>query len=207
MSLDPSLRLGLESVLASAQERGLVGPGPVDTHIDRALDLVGATGVPTGPALDLGSGAGLPGLPLALAWPATRWYLLEGSKKRARFLCEAAAQLGLSGRVAVIGERAETAGHGHLRGRCNLVVARSFGAPAVTAECGAPFLESGGRLIVAEPPGGLPERWDPDGLAVLGLRAGDRLTGRTSYQTLIQDQPCPDRFPRRVGVPAKRPLF
>jgi 16S rRNA (guanine527-N7)-methyltransferase len=207
MTLGPDGRLQLESVLTTAQERGFLGPGPIETHIDRALDLAGATCAPTGPALDLGSGGGLPGLPLALAWPATMWFLVEGSTKRAHFLCEAAAQLGLSDRVEVLAERAENAGHGRLRGRCNLVVARSFGAPAVTAECGAPFLEPGGRLIVAEPPGGLPERWVSDGLAILGLRVGDRVTGRTSYQTLIQDHPCPDRYARRVGVPARRPLF
>jgi 16S rRNA (guanine527-N7)-methyltransferase len=207
VALDPERRVALESVLASAQQRGLVGPGPIDPHIERALDLAGAIAVPIGPVLDLGSGAGLPGLPLALAWPTTRSFLLEGSTRRARFLLEAVAQLGLSDRVAVVGERAEEAGHGPLRGRCDLVVARSFGAPAVTAECGAPFLAPDGRLIVSEPPGGLPDRWDPEGLAILGLRLGDRLTGRTSYQTLIPDRPCPDRFPRRVGVPSRRPLF
>jgi 16S rRNA (guanine527-N7)-methyltransferase len=207
VTLDPERRRALGAVLTAAQQRGYVGPGPVDTHIDRALDLADATPVPTGPALDLGSGAGLPGLPLALAWPQTTWFLLEGSTKRAQFLGEAAVQLGVSDRVAVVAERAEEAGHGRLRGRCDLVVARSFGAPAVTAECGAPFLEPGGRLVVTEPPGGVPERWDRDGLAILGLRPGDRFTGRTSFQTLIQDRPCPDRYPRRVGVPARRPLF
>ena len=141
MTLDSEGRRELESVLLTAQERGFVGPGPIETHIDRALDLADAIRVPIGPALDLGSGGGLPGLPLALAWPETMWFLLEGSTKRARFLLEAAGQLGLSDRVTVVAERAEDAGHGRLRGRCNLVVARSFGAPAVTAECGAPFLE------------------------------------------------------------------
>ncbi len=206
-AFDRVQRRALESVLAIAQQRGFVGPGPIVSHVERALDLADATEVPTGPALDLGSGAGLPGLPLALAWSDTTWFLLEGGTKRAQFLCEAVGQLGLSKRVAVVAERAENAGRGRLRGGCNLVVARSFGAPAVTAECGAPFLELGGRLIVAEPPGGLPERWDADGLAILGLRTGTRLTGRTSYQTLLQDRLCPDRFPRRVGLPAKRPLF
>lgn len=206
-ALEPGQRVALESVLLTGQQRGLVGPGPIAPHIDRALDLADATGVPAGPALDLGSGAGLPGLPLALAWSETTWFLLEGSTKRARFLGEAVVRLGLSGRVAVVAERAEDAGHGRLRGQCDLVVARSFGTPAVTAECGAPFLRPGGRLIVTEPPGGVPERWDAEGLAALGLRAGDPLTGRTSSQILIQDRPCPDRFPRRVGVPARRPLF
>lgn len=207
VALDPGQRRALESILTTAQRQGFVGPGIVTPHIDRALDLASAIHAPTGPALDLGSGAGLPGLPLALAWSATTWFLLDGSAKRAEFLCDAVGQLGLSDRVAVIAERAEVAAHGRLRGHCNLVVARSFGAPAVTAECGAPFLEPGGRLIVTEPPGGLPQRWDPNRLAVLGLRIADRLTGRTSYQTLLQERPCPDRFPRRVGLPAKRPLF
>ena len=132
---------------------------------------------------------------------------MEASTKRAGFLREALAQLHLTDRVTVVAERAENAGRGDHRGRCELVVARSFGSPAVTAECGAPFLTPGGHLIVAEPPGGVPERWEPEGLATLGLRIGDRLIGRTSYQMLLQDRPCPERFPRRVGIPSKRPLF
>jgi 16S rRNA (guanine527-N7)-methyltransferase len=206
-SLEPARRQALESVLAAAQQIGLVGPGPIQPHIDRALDLAGAVEIPSGPSLDLGSGAGLPGLPLALAWPATTWFLLEVSTKRARFLGEAVAELHLTARVSVLAERAEDAGRGEHRGGCELVVARSFGSPAVTAECGAPFLTRGGRLIVAEPPGGVPDRWEPEGLAALGLRIGERLIGRTSYQILIQDRPCPERFPRRVGIPSKRPLF
>ena len=135
-----------------AQQRGFIGPGPIGSHIDRALDLAEAMAAPAGPALDLGSGAGLPGLPLALAWPDTTWTLLDASTTRGDFLREAVARLGLSERVDVVTERAETAGHGAGRGRYALVVARSFAAPAVTAECGSPFLCTGGRLVVAEPP-------------------------------------------------------
>ena len=47
----------------------------------------------------------------------------------------------------------------------------------------------------------------PEGLAILGLRLDPRLTGRTTYQVLAQERPCPDRYARRVGIPAKRPLF
>jgi 16S rRNA (guanine527-N7)-methyltransferase len=89
----------------------------------------------------------------------------------------------------------------------DLVVARSFASPAATAECAAPFLQPGGRLLVAEPPGGQPERWDAEGLAQLGLVPGDHLVSPTAYQILVQEFPCPDRFPRRVGIPGKRPLF
>jgi 16S rRNA (guanine527-N7)-methyltransferase len=144
---------------------------------------------------------------LALAGPDTAWVLLEGSRTRADFLRNAIARLALQDRVEVLAERAERAGHGPLRGRIDLVVARSFASPATTAECGAPFLRTGGQLIVAEPPGGRPERWDADGLARLGLSIGDRVLAPTAYQTLVQLTACPVRFPRRVGVPAKRPLF
>jgi 16S rRNA (guanine527-N7)-methyltransferase len=142
-----------------------------------------------------------------MAGPATTWMLLDGSQTRAEFLRKAVARLGLAGRVEVVGDRAETAGRGPLRSEFDLVVARSFASPAATAECGSPFLRPGGRLIVAEPPGGRPERWDADGLAELGLVCSDRMVSPTAYQILIQEHPCPDRFPRRVGVPEKRPLF
>ena len=191
----------------AAQQRGFIGPGPIGSHIDRAFDLADALAPPPGPALDLGSGAGLPGLPLALAWPHSSWTLLDASTTRGDFLRDAVARLGLSDRVDVVTERAETAGHGPRRGRYQLVVARSFATPAVTAECGSPFLLPGGRLVVAEPPGGRPERWDTEGLATLGLRLDQGLTGPTTYQVLAQERPCPDRYARRVGIPAKRPLF
>jgi 16S rRNA (guanine527-N7)-methyltransferase len=149
----------------------------------------------------------VPGLPLALAEPESTWVLLDGSQTRAEFLRGAVASLKLGNRVDVVGERAEVAARGPLRGQFDLVVARSFASPAATAECGAPFLRVGGQLIVAEPPGGRPDRWDRDGLARLGLRIGDRIPAPTAYQVMVQVAACPQRFPRRVGVPAKRPLF
>jgi 16S rRNA (guanine527-N7)-methyltransferase len=193
--------------LTSAQRCGFLGPGPVEPHVERALDLYASLSWRPARALDLGSGGGLPGLPLALADPDTFWVLLEGSQTRAEFLSQAVEQLNLEQRVAVVAERAETTGRGPLRGDFDLVVARSFASPAATAECGAPLLRVGGQLIVAEPPGGQPERWNADGLNQLGLRIGDRISTPTAYQALVQVSPCPDRFPRRVGVPAKRPLF
>lgn len=162
--------------------------------------------------LDLGSGGGIPGLVLARWWPATRFLLLDGSVRRTAWLTEAVRQLGLDrpgvpSRVRVLAARAEDAARGPERGRFDLVTARGFGPPAVTAECGAPFLRPGGRLLVAEPPEPGPGRWPVSGLAQLGLGLGPRLQSPAAIQVLTQQERTADRYPRRVGIPGKRPLW
>lgn len=160
-------------------------------------------------AADLGSGGGLPALPLALRFAGTRWVLIEVAVRRAAFLRRAVAVLGLGDRVEVREERAEVSGRNSgMRGRLDLVVARSFARPGMVAECAAPLLRVGGRAVVSEPPGGEAGRWPPAGLAELGLRPrSTAATAAGTFQVLEQVDACPDRFPRRVGVPAKRPLF
>ena len=78
----------------------------------------------------------------------------------------------------------------------------------MTAECAAGFLVIGGRLVVSEPPdvgdtdpelGGMPPAWPWSASRHEGIRDG--------CQVLAAVGPCPDRYPRRVGIPAKRPLF
>ena len=94
------------------------------------------------------------------------------------------------------------------RGRYPLVVARAFGPPAVTAECGVGFLSPGGRLAVSEPPGGDPDRWPREGLARLGLQGPEVLAGSgASVAVLRLADPAEPRWPRRAGVPARRPLW
>ena len=151
----------------------------------------------------------MPGLVLAVVFPATRWLLVDAAQRRTAFLREAVDSLGLAGTVDVLTMRAEELGRlpDH-RGRYQLAVARGFGQPAVTAECAAPLVEVGGRVVVSEPPEERPERWPVEGLAHLGLAPASvvRAAG-ASFQVLVQDVPCPERYPRRVGVPEKRPLF
>lgn len=201
----------LIEVLLEARRQGFLGPGPVEDHLRHSLGFLGAGGQrEPGLVVDLGSGGGVPGLVLALAWTGSRVVLLDASERRAGFLVGAAAQLGLAApRVEVIRERAEVIGRqGCWRSTADLVVARSFGPPAVVAECAAPLLAAGGRLIVSEPPEGGQGRWPQAGLEALGLVAGppERQKG-SGYRVLTQRERCPDRFPRRSGVPAKRPLF
>jgi 16S rRNA (guanine527-N7)-methyltransferase len=189
--------------LEASRGLGFLGPGPVVRHVEHAWPLVRALPA-EGLIADLGSGGGVPALILALACPATRWLLIESHHRRATWLQAAAAELGVADRVELHEGRAEDVGRGIRRGSAAAVTARSFARPCVTAECGAPLLAPGASLWVAEPPKRTPTRWPAAPLAELGLRLGGGVPG---WAELLLGQACPDRYPRRVGIPAKRPLF
>jgi 16S rRNA (guanine527-N7)-methyltransferase len=223
--------------LSEARSQGLLGPGPLEVHLrhseafvealDRAWSVPQRTSdLPFTPGskgaevdlLDLGSGGGVPGMVIAELWPASTITLLDSSKRRCALLSEWVEEAGSSSRVAVLCGRAEELGRNpELRGRFDAVVARSFGRPSVTAECAAPFLRVDGLLVVSDPPsadeeptvdpGAEGSRWPVDGLAILGLQTVLRITEPFHFTILKQSEICPDRYPRRTGIPAKRPLF
>lgn len=197
----------LLAVLERSRDLGFLGPGPMSVQVAHAAGF--AVGIPDRPRrwLDLGSGGGVPGLVLAGRWPGATAVLLDSAERRTAFLAEAVAELGWSDRVEVVRLRAEEAGRRpELRAGCDLVVARGFGPPPVTAECAAPLLRVGGRLVVSEPPDA-EERWPEDGLALVGLAPAERWHEPFHYRSFLLTSLCPEAYPRRVGVPGKRPLF
>lgn len=204
----------LLTVLEEARQLGFLGPGPVEPHLDHARAFAVVAGDAPDRALDLGAGGGLPGLVLAAEfWPETTWVFVDAQKKRTDFLRDAVDDLRLDDRVEVLTERAEVVGRdpGH-RGAYDLVVSRSFGPPAVTLECAAPLLRVGGAFVVSEPPTAPAEpRWPVAGLDLLGCApAEESVIGDDPgyhFVRIVQDTQAADRFPRRVGIPAKRPLF
>ena len=203
--------------LERSRALGFLGPGPLDLQVDHALGFGDTTeahlppGTAAGPILDLGSGGGLPGLVLAERWPDAALTLLDANERRTAFLLDTVAALGWGDRVVVVRQRAETAGRmAALRGAFGLVVARSFGPPAVTAECAAPFLRVGGLLVVSEPPGVTrdddgPLRWPTDGLRLVGLAPIGEWRGRFGYQVVRQEVPCPEAYPRTRRDPSQAP--
>lgn len=201
--------------LVRAVDLGFLGPAAVDDQIDHTLgfvsvveELIGAH--PTS-VLDLGSGGGLPGLVLACCWPGTRVVLIEANERRSGFLADVTDSWSEVHRGEVIRGRTELLGReADLREQFDVVTSRSFGGPAVTAENGSPFLSVEGWMVVSEPPNAVPEeRWPADGLCELGLSpvAATRGGGRFGYQVLQKVDPLSERYPRRVGIPVKRPLF
>lgn len=208
------MTLELTDLLAEARQRGFLGPGPVEPHLDHARAFAVAAGAPPARAADLGAGGGLPGLVLAHEfWPDTAWVFVDAQRKRTDFLLEAVEDLGLDDRVTVVTERAELVARDERhRGTYDLVVSRSFGPPAVVLECAAPLLRPGGRFVVSEPPAtDVAERWPTAALAELGCgpAEGQVIGDGEGYHFARIDQAvaAPDRFPRRVGIPTKRPLF
>ena len=196
---------GLITQLERARALGFLGPGPVESHIDHAGVFLAAVSDTAGVVLDLGSGGGVPGLVLAVARPDLRLVLLDARAKRCELLRSAVRELGVE--AEVVEGRAEVLGRSALRGTADAVVARSFGVPATTAECGSPFLRVGGLLVVSEPPVPGSDRWPVEGLRPLGLTVGARLGEGPSVQLLVQATACPEGFPRPDGQPARRPLF
>ncbi len=201
----------LLDVLGNARDLGFLGPGPVEEHLNHALayiDLIGSDW--SGRAVDLGSGGGVPGLVLASFITGSNWVLVDSQVRRAEFLGSSIKRLSLEQRASVLNERAEAVGRNRThRHQYDLVVTRSFASPPITAECAAPLLKQGARLIVSEPP--IEEkkagRWPADGLSLLGLKLELVSSEVPSLAIIRSTDLCTDKYPRKTGIPLKRPLW
>ena len=171
----------------------------------------GVVGPPAGAlAVDLGTGGGIPGLVLATL-TMCRWVLVDRGERRGSFLRWAVRRLGLRDRGEVGVADAVEVGRGPLRGKANLVTARSFAPPGPSVECGAPLLLPGGFLVVSEPPaetGGRAGRWEDGGLRAVGLEDwGGWHTGQAGYRAMQLGADGPNRFPRRFSRQISDPLI
>jgi 16S rRNA (guanine527-N7)-methyltransferase len=142
----------VDLVRAWANRIDLIAPGDLDRFEERhvadslrLLPLVEA--VTAGHAVDVGSGAGLPGIPLAIVIPATRWRLLEPRAKRVAFLEEVVRSLGLDCEVVPLTAE-EAARDPGLAGAHQLGVARALAPPTEAFGLLTPLLAPGGRAIV-----------------------------------------------------------
>ncbi len=201
----------LRPILTESADLGFLGPMPLKEHINHALRLaivVRDCLVEGGRLLDLGSGGGVPGLVIAAALPEVPVTLLESQHKRCEFLRRCVQRLDGAASIEVVEGRAEVLSRTTaLEGQFSVVVARSFGAPAVVAECATRFLTASGRLVVSEPPVRDVGRWSSDGLALLGLGI-DRIEEAPIPVAVLQRvASVNDRYPRRDGVPGRKPLW
>jgi 16S rRNA (guanine527-N7)-methyltransferase len=163
--------------------------------------------------VDVGSGGGMPGLPLKIAFPRLRLTLVESVGKKADFLRATVDQLGLAD-VEVVAARAETAGRApEHRDGYDWATARALGKLPVVIELCAPFLAPGG-LLVALRSGPLDAELAEAAPAFKALR----LWSRTPIELNIPDLPghglivgekyaaTPETYPRKPGTPRKKPI-
>lgn len=159
--------------------------------------------------IDVGSGGGLPGLPLAIVQPAAQFTLLEATGKKARFLERVREDLQLSN-VVVVHDRAETAGqdHKHHREKYDLVLSRAVGGLPILLELTVPFAKVGGLMAVIKGARAL-EEVEQSKRALRLLHAAVIETKRTPTGTIVAIEKLrrtPRVYPRPAGEPKRRPL-
>jgi 16S rRNA (guanine527-N7)-methyltransferase len=203
-SLDPRLERWLEALVATP---GLTAAGdPADArrvHVDDAL--AAAALVELGPVVDVGSGGGSPGIPIAAARPDLHVDLLEAQRRRCDFLERATAAFP---NVGVVCARAEEHARSEGREAYGTAVAQALAPPPTALEWCLPLVREGGRVLL------LAGAVDLEQAAVAAAAVGGgppeaaALPGSEQRSLVVVPKvgPTPERFPRRPGVARKRPL-
>jgi 16S rRNA (guanine527-N7)-methyltransferase len=208
----------LERAYAEAVRLGFLGPREQERlwerHLDDALGLAAIQSPEPGERwADLGSGAGLPGLPLAVAHRSSSFTLIDAQRRRLDWIQATAAELQLTN-VTVVHERLEDFGHGPARATFDVATARALGPLPVVAELGLPLLKVGGSLLV---PRGQPAAAELERASRACQLLGGQVVGvvpnpsspidRVGFVVMMAKIAATSpRFPRRSGVPARAPL-
>ena len=159
--------------------------------------------------IDVGSGGGLPGIPLAITMPEVIFSLIECTRKKAIFLADATSQLGLDN-VTILADRAEdlaTEGGG-IRESADVVTARAVGPLAVLLELTIPLLKVGG-IVLAIKGEKAAQEIEASKVALKKLHAEVESSHRTTTGTVLTIRKLattPKEFPRFAGEPKRSPL-
>jgi 16S rRNA (guanine527-N7)-methyltransferase len=169
----------------------------------------GGTGVSPVRIIDIGSGGGLPGIPLAITLPDIQFTLVEATGKKARFLEEVARQLELSN-VQVVSDRAETIGQDHVnyRERFDVVLARAVGRLPVLLELTVPLAKVEGHVLAMKGTKAAEEIEESKrALHLLHAHVIDSIATPTGTLVIIQKmRKTPRNYPRAPGEPKRSPL-
>jgi len=194
--VDERLERWLTALLATPGLTSIRDPAEARrVHVDESLAALDAVQRFEGPIVDVGSGGGAPGIPLASALPDRDVTLLEANGRKCAFLREAVREFP---NVTVVQGRAEE----QETDRFGVAVAKALAPPPVAAEWCLPLVAPGGAAVLYVGP-------SAEGAAV--GRVSERLGGAPAEETpgllvLRKLEPTPAGFPRRPGVAMKRPL-
>lgn len=213
----------LEEAWAGARQAGVLGGHSVETfsrHADgfiiddwrvvddwRGQKSGGSRGQKS--FVDIGTGAGLPGVLLALKLPSSHWTLVDSSERRCTFASCAVSALGLEDRVSVEHARVEELAYlADYREQFDGAAARMFGAATELAECGLPLLRTGGKLVVSVSARTKQQWLDADILDKVGCVVDSSWrTPEGEFMAIRRVNQTPDRLPRRTAARRRSPLF
>jgi 16S rRNA (guanine527-N7)-methyltransferase len=194
--VDERLERWLDALLATPGLTSIRDPGEARrVHVDESVAALDAVQRFEGLIVDVGSGGGAPGIPLAAVLPDREVTLLEANGRKCAFLREVAREFP---NVTVVQGRAEE----QETDRFGVAVAKALAPPQVAAEWCLPLVAPGGAAVLYVGP-------SVDAAAV--SLVSERLGGAPAEETpgllvLLKLEPTPPGFPRRPGVAKKRPL-
>lgn len=184
-------------------------------HFVDSLTLLKVEGLKDcGSFIDIGTGAGFPGLVLAIMLPKAEGTLVDSVGKKVGFVNRTAAILGLKNVKGITGRAEDLAKDKAYRERYGLSVARGVSSVSASAEYCIPFLKKGGQFVAMKGPGVDAELEDGEAAAfAMGAKIRSVLKlalpcglGERNLVVAIKSSPTPARFPRRAGEAAKRPI-
>ena len=188
----------------------LTGAGTIEAvqaHIAESEHLLAVPWAGVFKVIDIGSGGGLPAIPLALRLPDVEFSLLEANARKCAFLMHVAATLPVPNIRVLVGRAEELGRLPELRERFDRAISRAVAQPRVLLELALPFVRTGGDLFaqVAE--------LDPDSLAGVARLLGggaprlQRGPGERDFLLAVDKvAPTPLEYPRRTGLPNRKPL-
>jgi 16S rRNA (guanine527-N7)-methyltransferase len=165
--------------------------------------------------IDVGTGAGLPGIPLKILLPGIRLTLLEATAKKAKFLEHLMERLGLDNVEITVGRAEEAAHDVQYREKFDLVLSRAVASLPALVELTLPFCTAGGRFV-AQKKGDIEQevKQSYKAIAAMGGRLREirlieleELDDKRYLIIIDKEKSTPAEYPRRPGMPAKRPII